>query len=430
MIVAEGEKDKLMAKKSLGFSLAAATAAVLFSFDGYAQELFRGDTVLTRPRPEYDPIGIRAGSFFFFPRATVVEEYNDNIFATEHNREDDFITQLSPGLSVESDWNNHALNFGAEGDFGIYAKHNSENYQDYAFVTDGRLDITRDAQLSGGGGATRRHEDRGNPDSDFGAKDPTVYYQYDAFATYFQQFGRFSATVDGQFFRRDYDDNENLQGQNINNDDRDRNVYGGGIRGGYEIIPAYEAFVRFDANNRVYDETPDDTGVKRDSWGYGIVGGLAFDISGITVGDVYFGYRDQIYDRDLSNISGPTGGMSLDWNVTPLTTVGANIARTIEETTETGASGYWATAGTLRVDHELLRNVLLNVSGGVTNNDYEGIARNDFIYRAGIGGRYLLNRHFSATLNYVFTRRDSKDAPGGDEDYTENRVLIGITGQL
>ncbi len=421
-----------MVKKSIGFGLAVAAGAVFFSIDGYAQELFRGDTVLTRPRPEYDPLGIRAGSFFFFPRATIAEEYNDNIFATEHDRTDDFITILSPGFSVESDWNNHALNFAAEGDFGLYAQNPDENYQDFAFATDGRLDITRDAQLSGGGGVSRRHEDRGNPDSDFDAKDPTVYYQYDSFATYFQQFGRFSATVDGEFFRRDYDDNENVSGGNINNDDRDRNVYGGGIRGGYEIVPAYEAFVRFDGNTRVYDETPDDAGINRDSWGYNAVGGLAFDLGGITVGDVFFGYRKQFYDNDssLENIEGPSGGMSVDWNVTPLTTVGARVARTIEETTEAGASGYWATAGTLRVDHELLRNLLLNVSGGVTNNDYEGNSRNDYIYRAGIGGRYLLNRYFSATLDYIFTRRDSDDAPGGDQDYTENRFILGISGQL
>jgi len=421
-----------MVRKSLGFGVAVFATAALFSVDGFAQELFRGDTVLTRPRPEYDPLGIRVGSFFLFPQMTVIEEYNDNIFATEHDHEDDFITQLVPSVSVESDWNNHALNFAAEGDFGLYANNNDENYQDFAFATDGRLDITREAQLSGGGGVSKRHDDRGNPDTDFSAKDPTVYYQYDAFATYFQQFGRFSATVDGEFYRRDYDDNDSLAGENINNDDRDRNIYGGGIRGGYEIVPEYEAFVRFDGNTRIYDETPDDVGVNRDSWGYGIVGGLAFDISGITVGDIFFGYRSQLYDNDssLRNMDGPTGGMAVDWNVTPLTTIGATVARTIEETTEVGASGYWATAGTLRADHELLRNVLLNVSGGVTNNDYEGTDRNDFIYRAGIGGTYLINRYFSASLDYVFTRRSSDDAPGTDQDYTENRVFIGITGQL
>ncbi len=43
----------------------------------------RGDTVATRARPEYDPLGIRAGSFLFFPQLSVDELYNDNIFATD-----------------------------------------------------------------------------------------------------------------------------------------------------------------------------------------------------------------------------------------------------------------------------------------------------------------------------------------------------------
>jgi hypothetical protein len=421
-----------MVSKSIRFGVIALAMLPVFAVDASAQQLYRGDTVLTRPRPELDPLGVRLGSFFLFPRAGVVESFNDNIFATEHDKENDFITQLQPSASLESNWTRHAWNLGAEADFGLYAKNNGENYQDFAVATDGRIDITRDQTLNLGGGVAKRHEERDNPDSIRGGKDPTVFYQYDSFASYYNNFGRINGTFNGAFLRRDYDDTDTFAGPNINNDDRDRNDYTGDLRVGYEIVPEYEAFVSGGANRRKYDTTPDDGGVDRDSWGWGVNLGVAFDISGITVGDFFIGWRQQNYssDKNLNNTSGLNVGTSVDWNVTTLTTVGARVARTIEETTEAGASGYFATAGLLTVDHELLRNLLLNASFGVTNNDYEGIRRNDFIYNAGVGGEYLMNRYVTATLGYTFRRRDSHDAPGGDQDYTENVVRLGIAGHL
>ena len=40
-----------------------------------AQEL----DVTKRPRPEYDPIGVSAGSFLIFPKIQLDETYNTNI---------------------------------------------------------------------------------------------------------------------------------------------------------------------------------------------------------------------------------------------------------------------------------------------------------------------------------------------------------------
>ena len=78
--------SKFKVGKSIGFGFVAFAMLPVFAIDAAAQELFRGDTVLTRPRPELDPLGVRLGSFFLFPRADVVESFNDNIFATEKDK--------------------------------------------------------------------------------------------------------------------------------------------------------------------------------------------------------------------------------------------------------------------------------------------------------------------------------------------------------
>src|ERR1700739_4582441 len=38
-----------------------------------------GQTVTGRPRPEFNPLGLHLGEFFWFPRAELDESYNSNI---------------------------------------------------------------------------------------------------------------------------------------------------------------------------------------------------------------------------------------------------------------------------------------------------------------------------------------------------------------
>jgi hypothetical protein len=426
-----------MNRKALGIGLTVCATAILAADFATAQEattLQRGDTVLTRPRPELDPLGIRLGSFLAYPQLTISETYSDNIFATENDRESDFITTVAPELSIESDWRNHALNFSTGLSKGFYADNTRQNFLDFYGQTDGRIDVTRNIGLTGGGGVARRNEDRSDP-NDQGGRDPTKFWDSNAFAGYEHRFGRFRTNVEGTFQRLAYEDVSGNNGVGaVDNSDRDRNIYGGSGRLGYEFLPKYEAFVAIEGDRRVYDRTPDDNGRSRDSSGITPVAGVAYDFGGLLFGDVFAGWKDRRYDSsDEKNVNGPTFGGSLQWNATSLTTVTAVVAQDVLETTDRDASAYISTTGGLAVDHELLRNLLLNVNGSITNNDYEGSSRNDYVYRAGAGLRYLMNRWFYVSGGYRFTRRSSDNSGGGtgdDKDFTENAVLISLEGQF
>src|SRR5690625_5303426 len=68
------------------------------------RERERGVPVYSRARPEVDPIGVRAGAFMIYPKARLSGLYDDNIYATRNNREDDFITTVNPGVRAEYNW--------------------------------------------------------------------------------------------------------------------------------------------------------------------------------------------------------------------------------------------------------------------------------------------------------------------------------------
>lgn len=81
------------------------------------------DAILSRPRPEYDEIGLEAGGLFFdiehlgrgqplesfllFPQVDIGLTFDDNIFATRNGRVADFIGSVKPSLSLRSNWDNH-----------------------------------------------------------------------------------------------------------------------------------------------------------------------------------------------------------------------------------------------------------------------------------------------------------------------------------
>lgn len=392
----------------------------------------RGDTVASRSRPELDPLGIRAGSFLIFPKFGLDGTYDDNVFASNSNEKDDFITDIRPELSVASNFSNHALNFSTGADIGRYATYTRQDYEDFFVSGDGRLDVTRDSAFYAGGSFNREHEAPGQPDFQTDAKTPIEYNFINGFSRYVQRFGKFSGTLEGTVARLDYYNTNTEAGNSTSNNDRDRTVWSGGTRVGYELVRNYEAFVRVLGNTRRYDDTPDRDGVDRNSDGFSGVAGVALDLGGVLFGDVYAGYLAQYYDdSDLDNVGAFNAGGTLTWNVTTLTTLNARVERVVQETTQAGASSILRTVTGFSADHELLRNLILTAAFTYTNDDYQGVNRTDDFYLGGINARYLLNRNLYANLGYQFVHRTSSGNSNVTEnDYDRNLVRIGIEAQL
>ncbi|MGH8589222.1 MAG: outer membrane beta-barrel protein [Gammaproteobacteria bacterium] len=388
----------------------------------------RGETVANRPRPELDPLGVHAGGLFVYPRLRLQEFYNDNIFATDSDENDDFITLVSPRVDVASDWTKHAFGLYAKAAIGRYANQTGEDFEDFSVGTNGRLDITQRANLRAGVSYDRLHEGRGSPD-DTRRQDgsppvePTIFDVGSVFLTYQQWLGRFLLESGGVADRLDYDNVRREDSTIINNDDRDRAIIAGNLKMGYEFMPGYTAFVRGEVDYRRYDNL-DDLNVDRDSEGYLIEFGTDFDVTAVLFGNVAIGYRSQVYDDpSFDTIGDVAGRASFTWNPTGLTTVSASITRgEVIETTLNGSGAIIETAGGVTLDHELLRNLLLQAAVSVIDDDYQDIDRSDTYVRAGFGAKYLMNRYIHLDLSYDYLSLGSS-AQGAD--FTNNTIFFG-----
>jgi hypothetical protein len=387
------------------------------------------ETVTSRDRPEVDALGMMVGDFWLFPALGVETYHNDNIFATNVREESDSILRIKPELDLESNWNRHMLNLTASADIGRYRDNDSEDFEDYRISIDGRLDVQGEDTLTGKVGYARKHVLRSSP-NDQNGKEPTTYDVGSASTAYRKRFNRFSFRVGAEFERRDYNDVKSPLGKKINNDDQDRDELEGLVQLNYDISPQYSVFLRTRYNTIDYDDTFDSRGLQRSSDGYKIVVGTELRLTGLLYGEVFAGYGKRNYDDStLKNIDEPTGGVSLTWLPTQLTTVTFSVERYVSETVVSATSGILSTKGAVVVDHELLRSLLLQARLSTSEDDFEGINRNDTYVGAGFGANYLMNRHLYLSLNYDYLDRDS-DVPTGRQDFTSNVIWLGIRGQL
>jgi len=393
----------------------------------------RAETVVSRSRPELDPLGVRAGSFLIYPKLAVNQSYEDNIFAERAHVKGDFITDVKPSVAVESNWANHALNVSSGADLGFYSTYTRQDYQDWFVKSDGRLDITRDSALFAGGGYAREHEEPGDPDAIAGAETPTEYDLIDGFVRHAQRFGRFRGIAEGQVVRLDYLKVNTGDGPEQSTDDRDRTYYSGGYQLGYELFPQYEVFVRANGNTRRYDKRTEVSATEsysRNSDGFTAVGGVSLDLGGLLFGDVYAGYMQQDFSHDFNDVSGPTAGGTLTYNVTTLTTLNARVARTIEDTTQEDSPAVVRTSGGISADHELLRNLIVSSALTVTHDAYADVTRDDYYYVAGLGAKYSMNRNLAGTFGYQFVRHTTGGSDTTDNSYYQNLIRIGLEAQL
>jgi hypothetical protein len=395
-----------------------------------AQELRRGAGVLNRPKPELDPLGVRAGGFLIFPNVELGTTYDDNVFATENNKQGDFRFQILPTVAVESDFNRHLLRFSAGADVGRYVDNTSENYIDYFFTGSGRYDITGDASVSTDVAYRKLHEDRGDPDSAIGAAEPIEFSRSSADLTYQQRFNRVTGRVGVGVGREDYDDVPSVIGVTLDQDDRDRWSYTATGQVGYDLYPGYQPFLRFNYTRTEYDEGT----VKANSDNYEAVVGTSLDLTNLLTGEIFVGYLARNYDEDaFDDFSGVSYGLALDYSITQLTTLNGKISRAVEDGFSNNPNPRDRTTFRVGVDHELLRNLILSAKAEYQRDDYlnsdplTGLTREDDFYLLQAGATYKFNRNLYLSGTYSYSTRDTNRQFG---DYDRNLFMLRVGAQL
>jgi hypothetical protein len=322
----------------------------------------------------------------------------------------------------------------------LYAKETSFNTTDYFGVADGRLDVDGTHDFHGALRVERLHYDPGaTPNVPGNAIEPVKYNQYSATAGFQQTRLRIGYSADIRGVLQEYEAVPGAGGVLIQENQQNNIATEGILRAYYEFVPNYQAFIRGSYNIRDYEHSTPGFPLLN-SQGYRINAGARIDLTGLIYLDAYVGYLKQDYRSSLlGNIGGLDFGGTLVWNVTQLTSITLKAIRTVEDVNTivlaqagqpASVPGFLETSAGLSVDHELLRNLLVNASGSYIHDTFQGINEVDDYYQAGVGAKYLLNRNLYIGPFYTYQHHTVTGTHTFTTPYNRNVVLLRISTQL
>ena len=416
------------------FLLAAAAAAVcvIASTESLAQESNfvrdRNIAVRERSRPDFDALGVHLGGFTAYPKVTATLESNDNVYARVKGAEqDDIFYTIAPEVRLRSNWSRHALGGYVNGTIARYNDLKTEDTETWGLGANGRLDVDRTANLNFTADYGDLKEPRTAPDTPGTVSEPIAYTSTAARVAGSKEFNRLKLGGGAGFTKLDYEDGVTSTGVVVDQDNRDRTTTIGNVRADYAISPAAAVLAEAVFNKRNYRLAPPAAPLQRDSEGYELLVGANFDLSNVARGELRVGYTSQDY-KAFADQSGLALHGQVEWFPTQLTTVTGTASRTPEEGTANGSPGYFSNSVGVRVDHELLRNVLLYGQLGYQKDKYKSIDRDDGRTSAGFGATYFMNRTVGVRAGYTYLKQNSSGVVAGP-DYSVNRFNLSLVFQ-
>jgi hypothetical protein len=404
LLLASAAGGVLLASAAGGLLLVAAGAARAQTLSGYfpagvpGYDTMPGVTVLSRARPDYQPLGIPVDSFVVSPSMSEGLGYDSNVLGGPGSP-GSWTLGTQPSVQVKSDWSQDSV-VGVLGlDDTRYLDTPSQSRTDATAAFGGTLAVGRD-ELTMATAYLSNHEDRSSIDA-LPTDTPVAYRLFDARLGYTIVLDRLSLTPNLEFSNYQYS-NTMILGVPTSQNYRDRDVLAGGLTARYEIMPLQNALVVVRGTNTNYLE-PQIGQPTRNSTGFLLLAGLSDDRDAVWRYRLLLGWEQREFAASAYATHGaPVAEGELIWSPSGMDTVTGTLTRSIEDAAQEGVSGYTYTAGKLVYDHEYARDILLQLTGGVQRADFLQGGGGQTAYLFGAGVTWLINRQMSASATYDF----------------------------
>jgi hypothetical protein len=369
-----------------------------------------GVTVQSRARPQYDPVGVRAGSFLLYPQVDLGVGYDSNLFGTAPmpgKNPGSWVFNTSASLRANSVWGRDSLGGYFSVDHADDLDLPSQSRTDWTGSAGGTVNINED-QLTLGAAHLSLHQAPTAIDA-LPTDEPVPYQVNDLRASYVHDFDRLSLTPDLDFTTYRFG-NTTIGGVPALQAYRDRDVLEAGLTARYPVAPLRTILFVLRGTGTHYTQ-PQPGAPSRNS-----TGGLA--LIGVERGDgvwdlrLLAGWEQRDFVAPQYRAHGaPAAEADVTWSPSGLTTVTGTLSRTIEDAAQEGVAGYTNTTARLVIDHEYLRNVLLNGFASLQHAAFLEGGGTQTLFGLGGGVTWLMNRH--VRLSGTETFFDMRSIQGG-----------------
>lgn len=375
------------------------------------------------PGEPYDPVGIRVGTFIFFPEFEIGGRFQSNVLSAAEDTPDSAVV-LAPSARIVSNWSNHALELRGALDISRHGEHESEDDNGYLIEGRGRLDILRSTNAQGLISRQRAQESRTAVDASTVGPRTTVTTDRGE-GSFNHRFNRLSIQLRGGLTSESYGYDTDVVNGGSNPSDRDNVERDIALRASWEFKPTFSVFGEVEGNHRDFSQLATSDGLSRNSAGTRYRSGVSFGQTGAYLrGEVALGYGRQDLDEPaLEDVDGMIFDASLAWRATGLTTVLFNAQTGFTNSTTAGTGGVLERRYDVGLRHTFRPQLIGETGVAVTNRSFAGIGVDEREVVWNLGLEYYLRREavvFGSFEHTVFR----SDFP--DQDFQDNELRIGL----
>ena len=365
--------------------------------------------------------GLRVGRFAVSSSVDVAATYDDNIRASDDDRDDDITGNIGGSVGAESQFERHSLGFNAGASIGNPHDDLDQDTIDrlsLAAGVDGRLDLTRRSSLSAEANVARGAQ---NPEEEeAGAEEqPTITTGSGAVA-YAQRYNRLGWELAGGVNRREADDGDEASEQ-----DRTSYTISPGVD--YRLSRRLTLFADTAYGINSYDQSGEggsrDSQIVRVDVGTEIALGRTFSARlGAGYAGVFFddSERDDRHVPTLTASLGGAYGISLD----RLTLLRVGIAHSTDQTTDDEAALVTRTGVFAAINRPLTRASAILGRVDLNRSDFVDDDRTDHNVGAEVAYSYDLLQNVALNLSYRFSKRFSDES---EDEFYRNLVSVGLS---
>jgi len=387
-----------------------------------------------------DVFGKKAGNYH--PFLLLEERYTDNLFATDSDKTDSFITTVAPGMWISFPAKREKMisidtTTTAPGGLELSRLNRAtaiQQYQAYAlyspeFVTysdssgddhvnhraEGLFQYNFDSGLSFDFIDLYHYEEEiaGN-----GITDTFYKYQdnlFDFITTYVTPSDKVKLQLQYSNYYLDYDEDDVEY--------RDRTDNSIGVSVSYKFWPKTSLFAEYE-----YSDIDFDSGSTFDSEENRYYGGIHWDVTAKTRGTIKLGYIDKEFDQSSANDQDDFSmEVQTRHHLTPKRELQINAYRKFNESDYEAASSFLATGMTISLAQRFTEKWSGTLNASYENNDYNGVDREDDLYGIGPALSFEAKRWLTFNLGYYYYNNDSDI---NAYSYTENNLFLRAAMQF
>lgn len=365
--------------------------------------------------------GVLVGPLQVHPHMGVAQMYTDNVFRTNSNKTSDFLTTLSPGIQVRLPFAGfHSFLVDYRTNLQYYSRTSSNDVQDQAAVGALKFNFPGGLNIDLQGEHRLGHDPRGSAVDNVNTQRLGVNkWTTDSFTGHAEYFGAQSSVgLDVETIRWEY----------LNNGQgpvRDRLTNRADLMFSRNMTSKTSLLARVGAQQSIYDQNKN-----LDNVIYTFSGGVTWNVSEVTSGDILMGYQSVQFTRAQINQPPPLNQFFRDkdaysnfyvmgrlhWQATPLLRISLQLYRTIQQTVASGSLFYTATGVNLTARHALTDRTTLNLNFGYEHDKFQssssagttsGADRSEDVKNVAVGVNYRAVEWVGLGAQYIFEDRHS-----------------------